>query len=361
MRNDVGLVISFLAIGHLAGCAIDDSVVPPPSGSGGGATAGPGTSTSSAGGKAGASSITSAGASGGKGGSAGAGGRGVGGAGAGGTGVGGASTGGAAGNAGAGGAMDDGAAPESGPPDAGGEETCVPETDTALCTRVHKNCGSFIGVDNCGVSRSVLGCGLCLGDGAVCGSAGTLNVCPGTDPVNRAQGGMVLSTNPTSPPMFATEGDLKAFDNDINTKWYVRGNPTPSIAYHFGGTKSYVITSYTITSGNDAPDRDPLSWRLEGSNSQNLTTWTTVDTRTNETFANRGQTNYYSFPNTNGYIIYRLVVTANNGNLNFGGEFQVAEIQLFGDPTPVDAGTGTDASSGGGDAATEAAPDASID
>jgi hypothetical protein len=195
-----------------------------------------------------------------------------------------------------------------------------------------------VALDNCGVPRSVFACGRCFEDGAVCGAAGTLDVCPGTNPVNRAQGGTVLSTNPMSPPVGALEGDTKAFDNDPATKWYVRGNPTPSIAYDFGGSRTFVITSYTVTAANDMPDRDPLSWRLEGTNSQNLSTWTTLDTRTNETFAARGQTNLYSFTNTTAYAVYRFSVTANNGNTLNGGEFQVAEIQLFGDPPLPDAG-----------------------
>jgi hypothetical protein len=133
----------------------------------------------------------------------------------------------------------------------------------------------------------------------------------------------------------------------------VRGNPTPAIVYDFAGSNAYAITSYTVTSGNDAPDRDPASWRLEGSNSTNLSTWTTVDTRTSQTFASRGQTNFYSFANTTGYLVYRFVVTANNGNTNLGGEFQMAELQLFGDSTTPDAG------GGGTDAAAEATDDVS--
>ncbi len=231
------------------------------------------------------------------------------------------------------------------PDDVVAELECPAESDSQFCARSRKNCGSFLGLDNCGTSRRALACGTCLGAGSVCGGSGTLNVCSGTEPVNRAQGGTVLSTNPTSPPFFATEGDVKVFDNDIATKWYVRANPTPAIIYDFAGTTSYAINAYTVTSGNDAPDRDPAGWRLEGSNSPTLSTWTTVDTRTAQTFVGRGQTNYYSFANTTGYLVYRFVVTANNGGTANGGEFQMAELQLFGDPTtpPPDDGGGTDA------------------
>jgi hypothetical protein len=341
MRNDAWFAISCLvAVGHLAACAIDDSMVPADAGNMAASTTGGGKS-------AGTSSVAAAGGR------------------AGSTGASGSGTGGTTGTGGAGG-TEAGAdvAIESSTP-----EACAPESEAALCARVHKNCGSFVGQDNCGVSRAVLACGRCLDDGAACGSAGTLNVCPGSEPVNRAQGGTVLSTNPMSPPMGAAEGDTKAFDGDIQTKWYVRGNPTPSIAYDFGGSRAYVITSYTITSANDQPDRDPLTWRLEGSNSPNLSMWTPLDTRTNETFAARGQTNYYEFANTKAYVVYRFTVIFNNGNTLNGGEFQVAEIQLFGNPaTPADAGIEaatpdamTDASDGAHDGAHDAAADVSSD
>jgi hypothetical protein len=349
MRNDIRLVMAVWALGALAGCAIDDSIAP--TGSGGATAAGTGGkgsgggATAATGGKGGTSTTLATG------GKSGSGGTGVGGSngGIGGTGLGGAAgIGGTAGAGGAGGVKEagpDGTPSEAGPDvgtdavaDAAPEvEACAPETDDALCARFRKNCGSFVAVDNCGLARSVFICGRCTDDGAVCGSGGTLNLCPGSEPVNRAQGGSILSTNPTSPPSGALEGDTKAFDNDVATKWYVRGNQTPSIAYDFGAGRKFIITSYTLTSGNDQPDRDPLSWRLEGTNSQNLTGWVTLDTRMNETFALRGQTNLYSFANTTAYAVYRLTVTANNGNTLNGGEFQIAEIQFFGDPAPADA------------------------
>jgi hypothetical protein len=367
MPNFKSVAISFLVlgVGGLGGCAVDDSVAPEGKGGAAGTISagtagkvGSGGPTTSAGGRAGSFGVAGSGGStgggagsiggnAGEGGSAGAGGR--------------AGTAGSGGSSGAGGAKDaaidtgaDTKPSEAGPPDVVApddvmaEPACPAESDSQFCARSHKNCGSFLGVDNCGTSRRALACGTCVG---VCGGSGTLNVCSGTEPVNRAQGGTVLSTNPSSPPFPATENDAKVFDNDIATKWYVRGNPTPSIIYDFAGATSYAINAYTVTSGNDSPDRDPASWRLEGSNSTNLSTWTTVDTRTGQTFLGRGQTNYYSFANTTGYLVYRFIVTANNGGTANGGEFQMAEIQLFGDSTtpPPDEG------------GTDAAPETSVD
>jgi len=39
--------------------------------------------------------------------------------------------------------------------------SCVPETNTAFCTRLGKNCGSVTANDNCGDSRTVASCGTC--------------------------------------------------------------------------------------------------------------------------------------------------------------------------------------------------------
>src|SRR5262249_44272949 len=54
--------------------------------------------------------------------------------------------------------------------------------------------------------------------------------------------------------------------------------------------------------------------------------WTTLDTRTGQTFANRWQTNSYSFSNTRAYPQIRLIITATAS----GGQWtQLGELQLF--------------------------------
>jgi hypothetical protein len=205
--------------------------------------------------------------------------------------------------------------------DAGTPDGCTPESDTLLCSRLKKNCGTFTAVNKCGVSQAAM-CGTCTTP-ATCGGSGTLNVCSGGGAVNRAQGGTVTSSVATDNK--PTEDKTKAFDNDVNTKWFVTASTTPWIAYQFAAGTTHAITSYTITSANDMPTRDPVSWRLEGTNDAALATWTTLDTRMNETFAGRLQTNTYAFTNTTAYAAYRFFVTANGG----AAQFQVAEIQLF--------------------------------
>jgi hypothetical protein len=45
---------------------------------------------------------------------------------------------------------------------------CVPEDDAAFCAREGKACGVFSGVDNCGMTRTDAGCGVCAGAGESC-------------------------------------------------------------------------------------------------------------------------------------------------------------------------------------------------
>lgn len=228
------------------------------------------------------------------------------------------------------------------PPDAPIGEPCVAEMDAVLCARFKKNCGVFKALDNCGLSHSA-SCGICstAGDTSTCGGGGTLNVCTGGTPVNRAQGGVVDSTNPAD----VVNADMqKAFDNAVTTKWIALDPQTPPwLLYQFGGGATYAITTYTVTSANDLPGRDPRDWRLEGS--MDGVNWTTVDTRTGQVFPDRLLTNQYSFANTTAYPVYRFFIVANSVEVST----QVAEIQLFGN-----SGLMSDAAIGGG---TDAAAD----
>jgi hypothetical protein len=103
------------------------------------------------------------------------------------------------------------------------------------------------------------------------------------------------------------------------------------LQYQFAGGAAYAITAYAITSAPDTPSRDPRSWQLLGSNDG--TTWTTLDTETNQSFAGRSVTNTYSLSNTTAYRYYRLLITANNGSTETQtgglGIVQLAELQLL--------------------------------
>lgn len=118
----------------------------------------------------------------------------------------------------------------------------------------------------------------------------------------------------------AGEEYTKLTDNNVRAK-YLTFNAGGWVQYQ--ANSPYVVTGYTISSANDAPERDPLSWTLQGSN--NGSSWTTMDTRTNQDFPNRYQTRTFSFTNTTAYTHYRLNLTNNSGTI-----LQVGEIELFG-------------------------------
>jgi hypothetical protein len=126
------------------------------------------------------------------------------------------------------------------------------------------------------------------------------------------------------------EGKAQAFDNSDTTKW-LDFSPTGSwIQYQYAFDKRSVVTEYTLTSANDAQERDPKNWNLLGSNDGGAT-WVTLDTRTNAaTWTLRKQKLTFTFTNTTAYNIYRLNITALRGpNPN---SVQLAEIELIGTP-----------------------------
>ncbi|BCU79789.1 RICIN domain-containing protein [Luteolibacter sp. LG18] len=121
-----------------------------------------------------------------------------------------------------------------------------------------------------------------------------------------------------------TEGAAKAFDGNPGSKWF-NGNAgtTGWVQYDFGASLAQTVKRYGITSAGDVAGRDPAAWQFQGSN--NGTTWTTLDTRSGQSFTYRYQTKSFDFTNTTAYRYYRLNVTANNGDAT---GLQVGEIAL---------------------------------
>lgn len=71
---------------------------------------------------------------------------------------------------------------------------CIPETDSAFCTRLGRDCGSVTANDNCGISRTVSSCGTCtLPD--TCGGGGTANVCDFIDSISPVVNSFTVNTS----------------------------------------------------------------------------------------------------------------------------------------------------------------------
>ena len=118
------------------------------------------------------------------------------------------------------------------------------------------------------------------------------------------------------------EGSAKVVDNDLTSKFLI--NPYASNFYmQLSFAAAQQVASYTLTSGNDAPGRDPKDWKFSGS--LDGTTWVDLDTRTGETFSGRNMVKTYSFKNKIAYKFYRISITA----VGSGSLFQLSEWRLI--------------------------------
>lgn len=132
-------------------------------------------------------------------------------------------------------------------------------------------------------------------------------------------------------------------DANPDTKW-LAFDPTGWVSYELASPATAV--RYSLTSANDAEERDPKDFRLEGSSDG--TTWTTLDTRAGIDFPDRFATLTFDVTSPAAYRFYRLNVTANHS----GGIVQLADWDLNdgstggGDPTPMVTAVGSGPISG---------------
>jgi predicted alpha-1,2-mannosidase len=118
-------------------------------------------------------------------------------------------------------------------------------------------------------------------------------------------------------------------DGSTSTKWLTFDNHG-WVQFRF--TDPVAVDDYALSSANDSPGRDPSDWTLQGS--QDGQSWTTLDTRTGEHFADRFQTREFSFSNSQAYKYYRLDIGANAGDAST----QLSEVQLSSGPIPSPGG-----------------------
>jgi fibronectin type 3 domain-containing protein len=116
-----------------------------------------------------------------------------------------------------------------------------------------------------------------------------------------------------------------AFDQNFGSFWFP-GVTTGWLRYDFGANSAQIVKRYTIVSAPLIPERDPKDWQFQGSNDG--TTWTTLDTQSNQTFQFRTYLRSFDIANTTTYRYYRLNVTANNGDATF---LHLSELGLWGD------------------------------
>ena len=129
-----------------------------------------------------------------------------------------------------------------------------------------------------------------------------------------------------------SESAAQAFDGDVNTKWLDhnewQGAPTAENPawVQVDLAQPQVVNTLTITSANDAPDRDPENFALLASNDDGET-WVTLASWVGEGFDERFERKAFSFSNSLPYSSYRLNITKNANN---DGLMQIAEVGLIG-------------------------------
>jgi predicted alpha-1,2-mannosidase len=111
----------------------------------------------------------------------------------------------------------------------------------------------------------------------------------------------------------------KLFDDSSVTQMTF-ASATPQVSWAFRGGKQ-APTYYTLTSG--ANQGDPTDWKLQGS--RDGIKWTTVDSRSGETFAWRNQTRPFRIDRPGRFQQFRLVVTKSTG----ATQANLAEIELL--------------------------------
>ncbi|GHU98191.1 hypothetical protein FACS1894159_00310 [Bacteroidia bacterium] len=97
---------------------------------------------------------------------------------------------------------------------------------------------------------------------------------------------------------------------------------------HWEGDDAAKVNLYSLSSSTDVTC-SPRAWTLSGSNDNQ--TWTTVDTRTDQSFTGK-ETKSYELENTTAYKYYRLNITANNG----GASTEISEFAMEEVPDTAD-------------------------
>jgi len=129
------------------------------------------------------------------------------------------------------------------------------------------------------------------------------------------------------------------FDGNMATKWYTSTSPTSAapIWIKWGYGAPYRVSSYSLSTANDRPQRDPYSWTLQGSNDG--VNYTVIDTQTNYALPTaRNATADFALAQPVSYQYYQLVITDINaaaGTPSPNG-VQLSEITLHPSPSAFD-------------------------
>lgn len=133
----------------------------------------------------------------------------------------------------------------------------------------------------------------------------------------------------------STYAPYQAFDrtnaDSGTTGWVSNAGSTGWVGYTFPA--AIAVTQYTVTNrGESSSPHSPNAWTFEGSN--DLTTWTTLDTQSDVSDWNSAPNTKKTFAisNVTAYSSYRLNITDNDGSGNVG----VGEMEMMTNQAAVD-------------------------
>ncbi len=115
-----------------------------------------------------------------------------------------------------------------------------------------------------------------------------------------------------------------AFDDDQFSLWRNNGSMPVWIQYDLGGGNEKAIARYRLYWAGADLGFTPQDWQFQASNDG--TSWTTLDSRTGETWTN-GVWKEFTLSNITHYRYYRVNITQNNGASNNGVYLDEIEMQ----------------------------------
>lgn len=169
-----------------------------------------------------------------------------------------------------------------------------------------------------------------------------------TDPENDGDPEADFNYNATfasseEPSFGAGEAAFNVFDNRVgggNDKWCCGDQnnfPTNPISIDATFAQAFVLGSFTITSGNDSPERDPRVWQILGSNDGvNFTPIFTQDDANASIWGTRDEVIEFTAgadfaaPAAYSTIRFETTLTGAAG----GARFQLNELEYFAIPEP---------------------------
>ncbi|XP_060218163.1 peptide-N(4)-(N-acetyl-beta-glucosaminyl)asparagine amidase isoform X2 [Lycium barbarum] len=145
--------------------------------------------------------------------------------------------------------------------------------------------------------------------------------------LNRLCSGLVLASGEELPFGIAT----CAFDGTRMSKWEEpNGAAGCWIIYQVAGNRMVELVAYELMSANDAPERDPKDWVLEGSENGG-SSWHLLDKRTSQMFEKRFQRKTFTVSSpghlANAFRFRFLAVRDKNAN----SRFQIGSIDFYAD------------------------------